>query len=409
MRPEYVAGETSTTRKQRLVRALATDLNMKQILIVSNFFYPEITPRAFRTTELVREFCRQGDQVTLVLPNKEVYRSSPFQAANLSILYSESPLIKIPVKNGNGSPPTTIAKKTPAKKAIGFLKKMVFYFFPKELFLLYDRGMTGVLRHLSGDFDALISISQPLSIHLSVSLALISNRSLNCRVAIAEFSDPMFKGDYLKTFPTNWLFGYFFSWIFDFFVVPVATAIPAFLYFKSGKRIKVIPQGFDISNIAANNYVPNPITTFAYAGRFYKDIRNPEYLFKFLEKVDADFVFKLYIPRNDEYFMHLIENYARRTRGKLLLCDVIPRDQLIGELGKVDFLVNFNNENAKMVPSKLIDYALTGRPIISFNSSTFSENIFSEFIARKYDNATAINLKDYDIKIVMRSFEELIN
>ena len=43
-----------------------------KILIISKYFYPQNAPRAFRTTELVEEFARQGHMVTLLTSlNKE--------------------------------------------------------------------------------------------------------------------------------------------------------------------------------------------------------------------------------------------------------------------------------------------------------------------------------------------------
>ncbi|MBS1516026.1 MAG: hypothetical protein JSS63_13400, partial [Bacteroidetes bacterium] len=41
-------------------------MTKKKILIVSSAFYPQNSPRAFRTTELVKEFARQGHSVTLI-------------------------------------------------------------------------------------------------------------------------------------------------------------------------------------------------------------------------------------------------------------------------------------------------------------------------------------------------------
>ena len=37
----------------------------KNILVVSSGFYPQISPRSFRTTELVKELSRQGHRVTV--------------------------------------------------------------------------------------------------------------------------------------------------------------------------------------------------------------------------------------------------------------------------------------------------------------------------------------------------------
>ena len=39
-----------------------------KILIVSGFFYPVNTPRAYRTTELVTEMARLGHSVTVYVP-----------------------------------------------------------------------------------------------------------------------------------------------------------------------------------------------------------------------------------------------------------------------------------------------------------------------------------------------------
>ncbi len=44
-----------------------------KILIVSYHFYPKNTPRAFRTHELVKEFCKRGFDVTLILPKQVEY------------------------------------------------------------------------------------------------------------------------------------------------------------------------------------------------------------------------------------------------------------------------------------------------------------------------------------------------
>lgn len=376
----------------------------KKILVVSYFFYPEITPRAFRTYELVKEFCKQGDKVTLVVPNKELYRKNPVKIENLSIIYSSSPLKNV------STPAKAINKNATFKNAaIRKVKDIGLYFFPREVFGTYDTGITEVLYSLNEEFDAVLSISHPLSIHLSVMLAAFKNKTLRKSLKIAEFSDPMFKGQLSSTFASNWLFGYFFSKTFKYFVVPVSDAIPSFMPFKSKEKIKVIPQGFDLSEYTTAEYIPNKTITFAYAGSFYKDLRNPQYFLDFLTRLDCNFIFKLYIPKSSAYFTDLVKSYANRIQGKLEISDFIPRPKLIYELSKADFLVNFSNENTKMVPSKLIDYAIAGRPIISFNSSTFNKNTFSDFLKRDYSQAVHINTEDYDIRNIVMSFKSIFN
>src|SRR6056297_1629532 len=46
-------------------------MDKKKILIVSRSFYPMNSPRSFRTTELAKEFARQGHKVTVLTPREE--------------------------------------------------------------------------------------------------------------------------------------------------------------------------------------------------------------------------------------------------------------------------------------------------------------------------------------------------
>src|SRR6056297_3312157 len=57
----------------------------KKILIVSRSFYPMNSPRSFRTTELAKEFARQGHDVTVLTPKKESIHNEFEKKHNLKI------------------------------------------------------------------------------------------------------------------------------------------------------------------------------------------------------------------------------------------------------------------------------------------------------------------------------------
>ena len=61
----------------------------KKILMVSDACYPELSPRAFRTTELARELAREGHRVTLLIPNRQVFRDDPLQADGLRVIFAD--------------------------------------------------------------------------------------------------------------------------------------------------------------------------------------------------------------------------------------------------------------------------------------------------------------------------------
>ena len=74
-------------------------------------------------------------------------------------------------------------------------------------------------------------------------------------------------------------------------------------------------------------------------------------------------------------------------------------------------VVNIENINLPgQLPSKLIDYAISNRPILSINTSNFkSENVI-EFLNGNYQNRLAVdNLEDYRIEEVTNKFIDLIN
>ena len=63
-----------------------------RILLVSGFFYPQNTPRAFRTTELAKEFARLGHEVHVYFPESE-FDYSDFEKQNPNIQIKQIPSI----------------------------------------------------------------------------------------------------------------------------------------------------------------------------------------------------------------------------------------------------------------------------------------------------------------------------
>ena len=104
-------------------------MNSKKILIVANFFYPEITPRAFRVHELVKEFCRCGHEVTLVIPNKEIYHKNSVNINGLTIKYGQSNL-----KKSQSDTKQKVRKKILKVEIIKIIKKNWTIFFSKRDF-----------------------------------------------------------------------------------------------------------------------------------------------------------------------------------------------------------------------------------------------------------------------------------
>ena len=255
-------------------------------------------------------------------------------------------------------------------------------------------------------YDVLISIAYPFPVHFGVARALNKNKSLT-KIWIADCGDP-FTGGKETRFKTPFYYKIIeknFCKRPDFITIPIKEAKSAYPNLCQHK-LKVIPQGFDFNSIYPN-YAPeeNKIITFAYAGTLSIGARDPRSFINYIKSLDIDFKFILYTD-NKSFLFALKEE----LEGKLELRDYVPREILLKELGKMDFLLNLENNTSIHSPSKLIDYALLQRPILSIKSFDLDKKIIDEFMLGKYKNALKIdNIEDYNITNVTKSFLELAN
>lgn len=118
--------------------------------------------------------------------------------------------------------------------------------------------------------------------------------------------------------------------------------------------------------------------------------------------------------REERYKFHifakksgLVELFARED-SRIILRDFIPREKLLEELAAMDFLVNFENAGSRQMPSKLIDYWLCQRPILSLNSHAVPEEVIERFFKKDYQDAPTIDRPErYDIVNIVKAFDQL--
>lgn len=88
--------------------------------------------------------------------------------------------------------------------------------------------------------------------------------------------------------------------------------------------------------------------------------------------------------------------------------DYIPRDRLLQEMKKADFLVNIENISNVQTPSKLIDYAIAGRPILSISQNEIDYAVVDEFLNKNYGQQFEVkNIMQYHIRHVAQEFIKL--
>ena len=114
----------------------------------------------------------------------------------------------------------------------------------------------------------------------------------------------------------------------------------------------------------AINYFNNNKINLIFAGRFYNDIRNPEYLLKtFISMNNSDMLLHLFITSDCE---DLINRYVKMSNGNIILHKPVSVHLINKILNDADVLINVGNSIAAFKPSKIFEYISTGKPIVNF-------------------------------------------
>lgn len=352
------------------------------------------SPRAFRTTELVKEFARQGHNVTL-LTVKDNEHHVPFEKEHgVTIKNLGTPFFK-PVDLSKGGKVGRLFRRILRRGLV-----QAFEYPDIQLMFMVKRA----LKKERG-YDLLISIATPHPIHWGTTRAWDEADPI-ADTWVADCGDP-YMGLKLDTFNKWFYFKYFeksFCRKAGFITVPIENAREAY-YPEFRDKIEVIPQGFNFDEVDTGRpaEVDNKIPTFAYAGGLMPGARDPRKFLEYLVNREDEFKFILYTKSTG-----LVKPYLEKANGRIEIRDYIPRPELLKILSKMDFVVNIENATSLQMPSKLIDYYLTGRPVLSVNGQDINQKAIDQFLEGNYSAGYRFNGVDkYRIENVCGQFLEL--
>lgn len=366
-------------------------MDKKKILIVSASFYPLNTPRSNRTTELAKEFAREGHDVTVLTPRKEEFHTDFEAKHKLRIKDLGTPKWKAVAIKGSGV--TGIARRVAAR-----FSKLLFEYPAIEYMGLVKRA----LKKESG-YDLLISIAVPHPVHWGVAKARSKSHRI-AKVWAADCGDP-YMGQENDTFKNMFYFKYiekYFCRKADYIVVPTKGSLGGY-YPEFHSKIRVISQGFDFNEFELPQYTGNVVPTFIYPGLFIKGRRDPAELLEHLLNTGRDFRFHIY-TNNAE----LVKPYINKAQGKIIVHNFIPRPELLRVLKGMDFVVNFENVGHKQTPSKLIDFVIVDKPILSVKTGSLDKEAVDQFLDGDYSRQHVIeDPEQYRIENVCAKFLKL--
>ena len=363
-----------------------------RIVILSGTMYPHISARSFRTTELAKGLAKLGHDVSLyTILGSYDYSKMEKDIPNLHIKSMGRSYF------GNDNSDGYLKRNILQRILTRLLYNVIDY--PRCEFFF----MTNKVLKKEDDFDYLITIAHPYGIHWGAAYYKKRNvKTLKFKYWASDCGDP-FMGNpstkrwrvFLEPLEKFW------CRMTDSIVIPVEGARKAY-YDEAKGKIHVIPQSVDFSSFELAEYKKNEIPVFSYSGAVYPGMRDPRKFLEYLTTIKKDFRFIVFVPSNTVF-----EEFRDVLGEKLEIHDYIPRLDLVKVISSMDFLININNDSEVQIPSKLIDYTISKRPILNISTgfSGLERSNFNSFMNGDYSSQFTVNdIEQYDSKNVCARF-----
>ena len=386
---------------------MKTAIHNPHLLILSFSYSPMRNPRAFRWTALAEEFASRGVRVRVVcswqpgLPQRQILRGvEVYRAGNRFIesiracfaqlrRNSHQILVSQPSKRSGASlgavgslfwrqiawPDTTCVWYGAARqKAEVLLQK-----FPGTTVVSVSPAFTAALVGYSvtkrNGLRWVIDMGDPFSIADGAPANnFLLYKSMNQRVERTLFQN----ADAVTLTNTNIRERY------------------SLLYPESADKMHVIPpllsdMAFRAS-LLSKPRKPDASVRIVYVGTLYKRLRRPDFLLSLFEGLVAEGKLpglELHFFGNCEECTDALALYGKRFGKMLHVHGLISQEKTLAEIDTADVVVNLGNTNTLQLPSKLVEYAALGKPILNIIRAEHDPS--EEFLK---NHGAVLNLRD---------------
>lgn len=367
-----------------------------RMLILSFSYAPRANPRATRWTTLAEEFARAGHSVLVVtswqqgLPEHEtvngvqVYRVGMRSLERLRRMLSVNrPAGTDRSASGSGDSTAAIAQGSVALHLLkAFNQKIWRRLWWPDSTCIWLRSALNTARRLLAErpADAVISVSPTFS--AVVAGYFLARDKQCCRRWIIDLGDPFSFME--QAAPNNaFLYGRLNRW-FEKRAFARADGISvttegtreiyARLYPACIGKITVIPpllSPLPPPTVSPPFFRNDGATRLVFIGTLYRHLRRPDYLlqlFSAMLQVRPEFNVSLHLIGETDECREILISCQQRLGNRLVIHGPVDRSRAIQAMTEADILVNLGNETAYQLPSKLVEYAATGKHIVNISS-----------------------------------------
>ena len=378
---------------------------MSKYLIVTHQFLPHVSPRTTRWKLLVDELVSLGHEVTVLTGTKQHSQDS-----NIEIIFignSRASNVVVSLRNQSNS----LDSKNRIKSIIFKLLKKVYRFVIRnfawpDYTMFWLISVFRVRKKLNLEYDVLVTVSLPFSSHIA---GYLINKKIG-KPWIMDVGDPF---TLKTTAPENNSFLYgrlnkhyemkFYKQaskvlfthddarkihIKEFHINPSITAV--------GQPISKFREHL-YEQTKNYNYTNNDIK-FGYFGIFTHGVRTPVNFINFLDKFQ-NYEMHWYINSDSESILQK----NNLNSSKHIFNSHVARDEALQLMTKAfHCLVSIGNLNPNQIPSKVIEYIATGKPVIHF--AEINDDPVNH-IADEFDNVFIVT-KNTDINIFKKDLNK---
>jgi len=348
-----------------------------RVLIVNYYYPPLIDAHAYRWEQIAQYWVKNGHQVEVITGR---VRGAPDHGQESGVYVTRVGVI---ARSVQASSP---ASKKGALQPRRLLARIMDFFRPFYRTLYWPDsawhwipGLTlEMLRKRGIKYDLVVSYYPCMGAHLGVA-ALRYFSKYPAFKWIADYGDPFSTS--LTMQPNNYsVYERLNKWTehslsrsANFMVFTnEATADEYRVALGVDENVRVIPHLVNIDRLYSRVFgskrsVSAPVVLY-YIGGFHKNIREPARLFDLVRGLNKDssgkYLLKIYGPLNG----FKLEELSPSDCPEITYLGPIERDKAIEFLKTADAIINVDNENCIMTPSKIVECISTGRPIINITN-----------------------------------------
>ena len=344
-----------------------------RILVVTHQFTPHVSPRTTRWSILCEELSSRGYEVHVITGT----RQNGNENKNYQVQYLGSDRLGSLIES---------TRRASSKSEENNIIKKLFFFVAKRIYRLIYRVFAwpdysmlwyfSVRRKIKNipDYDLLISVSLPFTSHL---VAYTLNKKRGTRW-IMDIGDPFYLK---KDAPENnkYLYSYLNKYFENKFYKHASKVV--FTHKESmehhkktfdtlNQKSSLLPPVFHTKiNKKTNNfnYKKTPVKV-AYFGVLTIGVRTPDNFLSFINALDINNIEIHWYTNEDS--KHMIKSVYSKS-SKNFFHDMVPRDEALDLMNnEYHALLNIGNQNPFQLPSKVIEYISTGKPIIHYSEIT---------------------------------------